>query len=61
MLIFRTLVLLLLGGAALCFGMYLATQDRRWSQRAALVLKWTVIAGLAFFAVLLLEEVVMVV
>ncbi|MEO8299356.1 MAG: hypothetical protein ABI574_16275 [Burkholderiales bacterium] len=61
MFIFRTLVLLLLVAAALCFAMYLATKDRRWSQRAALVVKWTVIAGLAFFAVMLLERVAMVV
>jgi len=59
MLIFRALVLLLLVAALLCFGMYLATKDRRWSQRAAVIVKWTVIAGLGFFAVLLLERVAM--
>lgn len=61
MFIFRTLVLLLLVAAALCLGMYLATKDRRWSQRAALIVKWAVIAGLGFFAVMLLERVAMVV
>lgn len=61
MFLFRAIVLLLLIAAALCFGMYLATKDRRWSQRTAMIVRWTVIAGLGFFAVLLLERIAMVV
>jgi hypothetical protein len=44
-------------GSALSFALYIGTRDRRWLDRGLLVLKWTVIAGLAFFAVLLLERV----
>jgi hypothetical protein len=61
MFLFRAVVLLLLVAALLCFGMFLATKDRRWSQRTAMIVKWTVIAGLGFFAVLLLERIAMVV
>jgi hypothetical protein len=54
MLIFRWLVMLLLLMAALSFAFYLGTGKvhyRRWS---FLTLKWSVIAGLTFFAVLFL-------
>jgi len=61
MLIFRTLVILLLVGSALSFALYIGTRDRRWMNRGLLILKWTVIAGLAFFAVLLLERVAIVI
>ena len=61
MLIVRWIVLLLLGGAALCFAAYLGTQDRRWLQRGLLIMKWTVIAALAFFGVLILERMALVV
>lgn len=58
MLLFRTVVLLLLVAAVLCFAMYIATRNLRWRQWGLVILKWTVIAGLAFFAVLILERVV---
>jgi hypothetical protein len=58
MLLFRTLVLLLLVAAVLCFALYIATRQLRWRQWGLVILKWTVIAGLAFFAVLVLERVV---
>ncbi|MFM8901749.1 MAG: hypothetical protein ACKOF9_17685 [Burkholderiales bacterium] len=58
MLLFRTLVLLLLVAAVLCFALYIATRNPRWRQWGLVILKWTVIAGLAFFAVLILERVV---
>jgi hypothetical protein len=57
MLLFRTLVLLLLVAAVLCFALYIATHQARWRQWGIVILKWTVLAGLAFFAVLLLERV----
>jgi hypothetical protein len=57
MLLFRTLVLLLLVAAVLCFALYIATREKRWRQWGLVILKWTVIAGLAFFAVLVLERV----
>ncbi|BDI04236.1 hypothetical protein [Sphaerotilus microaerophilus] len=57
MLIFRFVIIGLLVGSALSFALYIGTQDRRWMSRGLLILKWTVIAGLAFFAVLLLERI----
>ena len=60
MLIFRTLIVLLLVSSALSFALYIGTRDRRWMSRGLLILKWTVIAGLAFFAVLLLERLALV-
>lgn len=59
MLIFRAIVLLLLVAGLLCFAMYIGTRDRRWRDRGILVVKWTVIAGLGLFAVLLLERAAM--
>ncbi len=60
MFIFRTIVLLLLVAAALNFAIYLATGQKRWLRHTQLIVKWTVIAGLGFFAVLLLERIAMV-
>jgi hypothetical protein len=57
MLIFRFVIIGLLVGSALSFALYIGTHDRRWMNRGLLILKWTVIAGLAFFAVLLLERI----
>jgi hypothetical protein len=61
MLIFRTLVLLLMVAGLLCVGLYMATGQIVWRRRGLVVIKWTVIAGLAFFAVLLLERIAIVV
>ncbi len=60
MLIFRWIVLLLLVSGLLCFAMYIGTRDAAWRQRGLLIVKWTVIAALGFFAVLLLERMAMV-
>ncbi len=57
MLIFRFVIIGLLVGSALSFALFIGTRDRRWMNRGLLILKWTVIAGLAFFAVLLLERI----
>ena len=56
MLIFRWIVLLLLVAGLLCFAMYIGTGQRRWRAIGIRIVKWTVIAGLAFFAVLMLER-----
>jgi hypothetical protein len=56
MLFFRWLVLLLLVGGLLCFAMYLGTGQLRWRQWGIVIVKWTVIAALGFFAVLILER-----
>lgn len=56
MLVFRLVFGLLLVAGVLCFAMYVGTRDPRWRRRGLLLVKWTVIAGLGFFAVILLER-----
>jgi hypothetical protein len=56
MLIIRTVVLLLMVAGVLCFAMYIGTGQLRWRAYGIRIVKWTVLAGLAFFAVLLLER-----
>jgi hypothetical protein len=56
MMIFRVVVALLMVGAVLCFAMYIGTGQAVWRQRGLIVVKWTVLAGLGFFAVLILER-----
>jgi hypothetical protein len=52
----RILVTLLLLAALFCFAMYLFTGQPHWRQRGVLIVKWVVIAGLGFFAVILFER-----
>lgn len=56
MLIFRWILLLLLVAGLLCFAMCVATGQQRWRRLGVLIVKWAVIAGLGFFAVLILER-----
>lgn len=56
MVFFRAAMFLLLGGSALCFALYLATGRAHFRRWGVVSFKWTVIAGLAFFAVLIVEE-----
>jgi hypothetical protein len=56
MLIFRLVFGLLLLASVLCFAMFIGTRDVVWRQRGLLVLKWTLLAAAAFFAVLILER-----
>lgn len=58
MLVFRAIVLLLLIAGVLCFAMYAGTGQRRWRDLGLRIVKWTVVAALGFFAVLLLERLV---
>jgi hypothetical protein len=58
MLIFRLAFGLLAVASVLCFAMYIGTGQVVWRRRGVLIVKWTVLAGLAFFAVLLLENLV---
>ena len=60
MLIFRWLVLLLLLGSVLCFAMYVATGVMRWRVIGLRILRGTVFAALAFFGVLILERLVLI-
>jgi hypothetical protein len=58
MLIARWIVLLLALAAVLCFAMFIGTGQVRYRAWGVLIVKWAVIAGLAFFAVLILERMV---
>lgn len=57
MFLLRFVVFALLGTAALCVAFYLGTGQRRYLRWGVVILKWTVIAALAFFAVLILERI----
>ncbi len=54
MLVFRGLLILLLLMAVLSFALYLGTGRAHYKRLSFITLKWSVIAGLTFFAVLLL-------
>jgi hypothetical protein len=56
MLIFRLVVGLLLFAGVVCFAMYIGTRQVVWRRRGLTIIKWTLLAGLAFFAVLILER-----
>lgn len=56
MLIFRLVLGLLLFAAVLCFAVYIGTNQVVWRKRGVVIIKWTVLAGLAFFGVLILER-----
>lgn len=57
MLIFRALVGFLLLASILCFAFYVGTGQVGYKRWGLLILKWTVVAALAFFAVLLLGRI----
>ncbi len=57
MLLFRWLILLLLLGAVVSFIFYTATGQLRFKRYGLLTLKWVLIAGFGFFAVLILERI----
>ena len=56
MVLARFAVLLLLVAAAVCFAFYAATGQTRYRHWGLVILKWTLIAGFLFFAVLILER-----
>lgn len=56
MLIVRLIVGLLLVAGIVCFAIYVATGQQRYRALGILLVKWTVIAGLGFFGVLILER-----
>jgi len=55
-LLFRWIVLLLLVAGLLCFAMYIGTGQLRYRVLGIRIVKWTVVAALGFFAVLILER-----
>ncbi|MDR7150207.1 hypothetical protein J2W49_002165 [Hydrogenophaga palleronii] len=58
MLLFRVTVFLLLIAAGVCFAFYMGTGQAKFRQWGLVILKWTVIAALGFFGVLILERLV---
>jgi hypothetical protein len=58
MVIFRLVFGLLLVAGILCFALFIGTRDDRWRQRGLVIVKWTVLAGLGFFGVIVLERLV---
>ena len=57
MLLFRWAMMLLLLVAGVSFAFYAGTGQARFRQFGLLVLKWTVLAALGFFGVLILERI----
>ena len=57
MLLARAVVLLLLLAGLVCFALYVTTGQPRFRVLGVRIVKWTVIAGLGFFAVLIAERV----
>ncbi len=56
MLAFRLVFGLLLVAGLLCFAMYIGTRQPVWRRRGIVIVKWTVLAAMGFFAVLILER-----
>jgi hypothetical protein len=56
MLVFRWVMLLLLVAAAVSFGAFVVTGQKRFRAIGLRILKWTLAAGFVFFAVLILER-----
>ena len=56
MVLFRLVFGLLAVAGLLCFAFYIATGQVAWRQRGIVIIKWTLIAVLGFFAVLILER-----
>lgn len=59
MMLFRLVFALLLVAGLLCFAVYVGTGRKVWRHRGVIIIKWTVMAGLGFAAVLVLERVAM--
>jgi hypothetical protein len=51
-LVFGTLLVL----GLVCFVMYMATRQEGWRRRGVIVVKWTLLAGFGFFAVLIAQR-----
>ena len=56
MLILRLVFGLLLAAGLISFAIYVATGNPAWRRRGIVIVKWTVIAGLGAAALLVLEE-----
>lgn len=58
MLFLRWLLLLLLLGAAVSFLFYAITGQARYKRYGLITLKWTLVAGFVFFAVLIVQRLI---
>ena len=56
MLVVRWLALFLLLASAVCFGFYVATGQVFYKRLGLVILKWTIIAAVGFFAVVLIDR-----
>lgn len=56
MMLFRLVFGLLLVAGLLSFAAYIGTGNVVWRQRGLVIVKWTLVAALGFFAVLILER-----
>jgi hypothetical protein len=56
MLLFRWAILLLLVAAGVSFAFYAGTGEARYRRFGLVVLKWTLVAAFAFFAVLIVQR-----
>ena len=56
MMVFRLIFGLLLVAGLLSFAVYVATGQQVWRRRGIVIVKWTLVAALGFFAVLVLER-----
>jgi hypothetical protein len=61
MLVARWIVLLLLVAGLVCLGLYITTGQARYRYLGIRIIRWTVVAGLGFFAVLILERLAVIV
>lgn len=57
MLLFRFVMFALLGASALCFAFFVGTGQDRYRHWGWVILRWTLVAALAFFGVLILERI----
>ncbi|MEY2687785.1 MAG: hypothetical protein RL375_1983 [Pseudomonadota bacterium] len=57
MLLFRWILFFLLLSAIVSFALFIGTGQQRYKRFGLLAVKWAVLAGLGFFAVLILERV----
>ena len=57
MLLFRWILMLMLLAAGVSFAFYAGTGQPRFKRYGLLALKWTVLAALGFFGVLILERI----
>lgn len=57
MLLFRFAIFFLLLAAGVCFALYVGTGQVRYRVWGIKILKWTLLAALGFFGVLILERI----